>query len=69
MSDWPTMNDWWSIDDEILDCLRTGRVMTPAEIGNKLGLSESAAVSLLGLLAAQGKVRVRAVEGVEGGDA
>jgi hypothetical protein len=36
-------------------------VVTAAEIGHKLGVSEDAAASLLALLASEGKVRIVAV--------
>lgn len=52
---------WSSIDDEVLDCL-AARPMTPAEISSKLGMSEDSVRSLLSMLAADGKVRICAVE-------
>jgi DNA-binding transcriptional regulator LsrR (DeoR family) len=56
------MDDFWgSIDDEILDCV-AARAMTPAEISSKLGMSEASVSSLLSMLAAEGKVRICAVE-------
>jgi len=57
-----SMDDWWSVDDEILACLAVNPYLTPAELGGKLGLSEPATSSLLALLAAEGKVRLRIVE-------
>lgn len=56
------MNEWWSIDDEILACLSVQPLMTPAEIAGKLGLTPEAAASLLAMLAAEGRVRIRVVE-------
>ena len=61
-------DDWWSIDDEILACLAVSPYLTPAELGGKLGLSEPATSSLLALLAAEGKVRLRVVERAERSD-
>jgi len=55
-------DDWWSVDDEILACLAVHPYLTPREIGGKLSLSETAVHSLLALLAAEGKVRLRTVE-------
>src|SRR2546426_192144 len=45
------MDDWWSVDDEILACLAVNPYLTPAELGHKLGMSEPATSSLLALLA------------------
>ena len=58
-------DDWWSIDDEILACLAVNPYLSPAELAGKLGLSEPAASSLLALLAAEGKIRLRVVERAE----
>src|SRR5262245_49656650 len=56
---------WWSeIDENILACLDTGRTMTPGEIAQKLGVSESAAGSFLAMLALHDKVRILTVAGV-----
>ena len=46
---------WW-------DDLETKGAIAPAEVGRHLGLSESAATSLLCLLAQAGKVRICLVE-------
>jgi hypothetical protein len=55
--------DWWNdLDSDLLRCVDARGVVTPAEIGHKLGVSENAAASLLALLAAEGKVRIVAVE-------
>jgi hypothetical protein len=48
---------WTEIDDAVLDCLAAG-VAAPADIGKRLGMSEAAAVSVLAMLAAEGKVRI-----------
>jgi len=56
------VNDWWGeIDSQILKALE-GEPMTPADVGQRLGMSERAAASLLWSLASQGKVRIRLVE-------
>ena len=59
------MDEWWSIDDEILACLSVQPRLTPEDIGGKLGLTVEATTSLLALLAAEGRVRLPVVEGVE----
>jgi hypothetical protein len=57
------MEDWWGeIDREVLSALDGAGSMDPAEIGRRLGIPEKAASSLLWSLAAQGKVRIKAVE-------
>ena len=48
---------WREIDDAVLQCLASGEA-TPAEIGRRLGLSEAAVVSVVAMLAAEGRVRV-----------
>ena len=60
----PAETDFWTeLDDEVLRCLaEQDGVMTPAELGGRLGMSESAACSLLSMLAEAGKVRIRSVE-------
>ena len=45
------------IDDAVLKCLAIGEA-TPAEIGRRLGISEAAVVSVVAMLAAEGRVRV-----------
>jgi DNA-binding transcriptional regulator LsrR (DeoR family) len=56
------MNDPWNdLDHDILDTLEHG-AMAPVEIGARLGISERAAESLLAMLAAEGKIRIRLVE-------
>jgi hypothetical protein len=62
------MDGWWSeIDREVRDCLVRHGAMSPAELGRHLRLSESAAASLLALLAREGKVRIASVELPESG--
>jgi predicted ArsR family transcriptional regulator len=67
------MDDWWNeVDEVILACLDETGGMSPSEIGRRLGMSEEAAVSVLGMLAQAGRVRISRVEPVpvhEPGDA
>jgi hypothetical protein len=48
---------WREIDDAVLACLTTGDA-TPAEIGKSLGMSEAAAVSIVAMLAVEGRLRI-----------
>jgi DNA-binding CsgD family transcriptional regulator len=55
--------DWWAdLNQEVLDCLASAGRSTPAEIGRRLGMSESGATSLISMLAREGKVRIALVE-------
>jgi len=45
------------IDYAVLKCRAIGEA-TPAEIGRRLGISEAAVVSVVAMLAAEGRVRV-----------
>ena len=57
------MDEWWSeIDDAILACLKDIGGTSPEEIGRRLGMSEEAAVSVLGMLTQEGRVRISRVE-------
>jgi hypothetical protein len=59
-----TETDFWAeLDGDVLRCLaeRHGE-MTPAELGGRLGMSESAVCSVLAMLAAAGKVRICSIE-------
>lgn len=59
-------SDFWAeLDEDVLRCLaeRPGE-MTPAELGSRLGISESGVCSILAMLAETGKVRIRSVERV-----
>jgi hypothetical protein len=61
-----TVTDFWSeLDTDVLRCLgeRPGG-MTPAQIGQRLRLSEAAVCSIIGMLAEAGKVRICSVEWV-----
>lgn len=48
---------WREIDDAVMQCLAAG-VAAPAEIGERLGMSEAAAASILAMLATEGKVTI-----------
>jgi predicted ArsR family transcriptional regulator len=53
---------WWTeLDDEVLACLRDGPQSTH-ELAERLNLSPAGATSVLLMLAAEGKIRVTAVE-------
>lgn len=57
------MDTWWSeIDDEILAVLTANGPMTPTDLARKLGMSTEAVCSCLGMLSAEGKVRIQSVE-------
>jgi hypothetical protein len=54
---------WWDdLDAAVMACLESNGAMAPDQIGHHLGLSESAAASLVCLLAVQGRVRICLVE-------
>ncbi len=56
------MESWWrELDDEVLGCLARG-ACSPGDVARRLGMSESAATSVLSMLISEGKVRVRLVE-------
>jgi hypothetical protein len=60
----PASIDFWSdLDADVLRCLseQPGKI-TPAEVGRRLDMSESAASSILAMLAETGKVRICSVE-------
>jgi hypothetical protein len=51
--------NWWvEIDEAVLGCLAEGGSMTPAEIAGRLALSEETVVSLVGMLAREGRARI-----------
>ena len=55
---YPRVDHLWSeIDEAVMQCLAAG-VAAPAEIGERLGMSEAAASSILAMLAAEGKVTI-----------
>ena len=54
---------WWEeLDAAVIACLEAKGALAPHEVGRHVGLSESAATSLLCLLALEGKVRICLVE-------
>ena len=56
---------WWDdLDAAVLAFLEANGAIAPQEVGRHLGLSESAATSVLCLLAQAGKVRICLVEPV-----
>jgi DNA-binding Lrp family transcriptional regulator len=56
------MDGWWNeIEREILDWLERQGELTPAALGERLGMSEASAVSLLAMLASEGKVTISRV--------
>ena len=58
------MDEWWGeIDDQVLTCLARSGPMSPDELGKHLGVPESTAVSLICLLAQEGRLEIRLVEG------
>ncbi len=64
-SDTP-LDGWWrELDDAVLACVAERGETSPDEIGRRLGISEAAAVSVLGMLAREGRVRIARVRAVE----
>jgi DNA-binding Lrp family transcriptional regulator len=53
---------WDGIDKEILEVLTAGGPMDPVDLARALGMSTGAVCSCLGMLTAEGKVRIRRVE-------
>lgn len=57
------MDGWWTeIDDQVQASLERQGAMAPAELARQLGLSEGAVISVLSLLAQEGKLRIARVE-------
>lgn len=55
--------NWWgAIDDEILGCLADRGVMSPGELCERVGVSEGEMTAFLGMLAREGRIRIRQVE-------
>ncbi len=55
-------NHWWAdLERDVIACLERQRSATPEEIGRRLGMSAASAVSLIGRMAAEGKVRIALV--------
>ena len=61
------MSDWWAeLENELLTCVEEIGLATPAEVGRRLGFSESSAASLLAILVREGKVRMCLVQSASG---
>ena len=57
------MTDWWSeLEHELLTCVEEIGLATPAEVGRRLGFSETSAASLLAILVREGKIRMCLVQ-------
>jgi hypothetical protein len=57
------VDDWWTeFDNAVLDCLAGKGPLAPAEIGRRLGISETATTSILMMLAQESKIRICLVE-------
>lgn len=56
--------DWWDeLEQQVLGCLRTnGSAMAPRDVARRLGMSEPSVVSVLCLLAQEGRVAIRLVD-------
>jgi hypothetical protein len=66
---WPpatgVLDFWGELDGAVLRCLSDHRgELSPAEVGDRVGISESAARSVLTMLAEAGKVRICSVASV-----
>jgi hypothetical protein len=60
------MVDWWSVTEhDIVECLHRDGALSPAELGDRVGLSETEATVFLCMLAREGKIRIRLVESVD----
>ena len=56
-------DDWWGdLDAAVQDCLAVGVATRPEEIARAVGLSPDGVVSVLAMLAREGKVRITLVE-------
>jgi len=57
------IENWWNeMDKTILECLRDGGPMSPAELGRRVGMSEGEATTFLATLIREGRVRMHLVE-------
>ncbi len=54
-------NFWTELDNTILECLRNGGPMSPAEVGRRTGISEGEATAFLTVLIGEGTVRLHLV--------
>jgi hypothetical protein len=56
------LDDWWTdLNDDVLSSLSSGP-LSAEELGHRLGVSEGSAVSLVMMLARDGKVRLSRIE-------
>src|SRR6266850_6432283 len=63
------MVDWWSeTEHDIIECLQRDGALSPAELGRRVGVSETEAAMFLCMLAREGKIRIRLVESVDGSE-
>jgi DNA-binding transcriptional regulator LsrR (DeoR family) len=63
------MDGWWNeIERDVHRWLDQHGALTPRQLAQHLGMSESAAGSLLSVLASEGKVRISLVEPTEADD-
>jgi hypothetical protein len=60
------MVDWWSeTEHDIVECLRRDGTLSPAQLGQRVGVSETEATMFLCMLVREGKIRIRLVESVD----
>src|SRR5712691_4441339 len=60
------MVDWWSeTEHDIVECLRRHGIHIPAELGERVRVSETEAAMFLSMLARVSKIRIRLVESVD----
>ena len=56
------MVDWWSeTEHDIVECLRRDGALSPAELGRRVGVSETEAAMFLCMLAREKKVLIHLV--------
>jgi len=54
------MDDWWTdLDNEIVTYVNSHGAVASTDVARELGISEAAAVSLLGMLARESKIRLQ----------
>lgn len=60
------MVDWWSeTEHDIVEHLRRDGTLSPVELGQRVGVSETEATMFLCMLVREGKIRIRLVESVD----
>jgi hypothetical protein len=65
LNDRPMRDGWWTeFEEDVLGCFDGGQAVPPADIAARLGVSEEAAISLLAMLAREGRVKIRLVSRV-----